>query len=242
VADDDQHFRFREARNTAVLTCTRVSEGHPVLWVTHDGDGDWQFLCGGDHSGESDDKPLLVCLENVVLRDPSLNELAAMCPLHSATRATPDAPWAIHDDMEDIVRDNIEEHGWHAMQVPGDEEGPGFVYTIGLYRTFKHPEIICLGLPLDVAHEAISTCVDYIRAGGALGDRSEFSDAFVDARCAFRSVLMKHYREHLGYARWFYEGDDFPVVQMLWPDSKGKLPTESGCAEPTVRAQPALWK
>jgi hypothetical protein len=40
--------------------------------------GDWQFLCGGDHSGESDDKPLLDCLENVVLRDPSLNELAAM--------------------------------------------------------------------------------------------------------------------------------------------------------------------
>jgi hypothetical protein len=103
--------------------------------------------------------------------------------------------------MEDIVRGNVEEHGWHAMQVPGDEEGPGFVYTIGRCRTFKHPEIICAGLPLDGAHQAISTCVDCIRVGGALGDGSEFSEAFVDARCVFRAMLMEHYREYLGYAR-----------------------------------------
>jgi hypothetical protein len=47
VAD---RFEFDEARNTMVFVCARVRDGAPVLWVSHDENGDWQFLCGGDHS------------------------------------------------------------------------------------------------------------------------------------------------------------------------------------------------
>jgi hypothetical protein len=53
-------------------------------------------------------------------------------------------------------------------------------------------------------------------------------------------MAKKHCREHLGYV-WYYDGPDFPVVQMIWPDSKGRLPGEVGRAESTVRVQTPLW-
>lgn len=227
--------------NTAVFICSRVRDGHPILHVSHDGDGDWQFLCGGEHADKEDDECLLSCLGCVLNRDPSLKELADMSPFRTATRDSPDVPWVIHDDMEDIVLANIEEHGWHAMMIPDDDEGPGFIYTIGLFRKYGHPELICVGLPSGVAHHALCNCARHIETGGKLLDGTDFRDAFEGARCTFRTMAKKHYREHLGYALWYYDGPDFPVVQMIWPDSGGRLPGEVGCAESTVRVQTPLW-
>jgi hypothetical protein len=235
-------FRFAVARNTAVMICGAVRDGRPVLFACRDADGDWQFLCGEDHPDGGDDKPLLVCIDHVVASDPSLNDLADMFPLHSATRAGRDAPWVVHDEMEDVVHRNIREHGWHAMKVPQDDEGPGFVYTIGFYRTWGHPELICVGLPLDVAHQALRACAAHVKAGGQLADADEFWGAFDNARCSFRTMVKQHYREYLGYARWYYGGDAFPAIQVLWPDSKGRLPVDDGCAESTVRGQVPLWR
>lgn len=103
-------FDFQEARNAAVFICKRVSEGAPVLWVSHDSDGEWQFLCGGaDHQGE--DQPLLVCLEEVVERDPSLNELAGMCTNHHAERDSLGLPWRVIDDSEAFIEKQVREGG-----------------------------------------------------------------------------------------------------------------------------------
>jgi hypothetical protein len=42
-------FKFRQERHLGVFTCKRVAEGAPILHVSHEEDGDWQFLCGGQH-------------------------------------------------------------------------------------------------------------------------------------------------------------------------------------------------
>jgi len=102
-----ERFEFSAARNTAVFICARVRDGAPVLHVTHDADGDWQFLCGGQ----------------VKLRP---------------------------------VRDRAS------------------------------------------------------------------------------------YDEHLGYAIWFYNGRQFPVLQLVWPDKTGRFPGEEGVAESLATLQPLL--
>jgi hypothetical protein len=43
---DGYGYRFTEAQNAAVFICHRVKEGHPILFVSHDDQGGWQFLCG----------------------------------------------------------------------------------------------------------------------------------------------------------------------------------------------------
>lgn len=42
-------FEFDEARTARVYVCDRVAGGTAILLVAHDSDGDWQFLCDGDH-------------------------------------------------------------------------------------------------------------------------------------------------------------------------------------------------
>jgi len=72
--------------------CDHVhSEGMPVLRVCHDRDGDWQFLCGGDHS---DSRPVIVCLGCALERNPDLEQIADLPLGWTAEREESLGPWA----------------------------------------------------------------------------------------------------------------------------------------------------
>jgi hypothetical protein len=43
-------FDFKVPHETVAFMCERIRDGAPVLFVSHDEEGEWQFLCGGDHS------------------------------------------------------------------------------------------------------------------------------------------------------------------------------------------------
>ena len=72
LLDRNSDFKFREERNSAVFTTRQVLEGLPILRVVHDADGSWQFLCDTPYD-EADLK--IVALEEIVKRDPTVNEL-----------------------------------------------------------------------------------------------------------------------------------------------------------------------
>ena len=70
----EAQWPFDDAVNTAAFTTTRVlRDGYPVLLVSHDQEGDWQFLCGTTNDSEDG---LIVCLGCAYQRDNSLGELA----------------------------------------------------------------------------------------------------------------------------------------------------------------------
>jgi hypothetical protein len=48
------------------------------------------------------------------------------------------------DLLDQSVIQHIEEHGWHVMYVHETDGLPGWSYSIGLYDSFRHPEIIIL--------------------------------------------------------------------------------------------------
>jgi len=97
-----ERFSFNAPGNTAVFICPRVRRGAAILYVSHERDGDWQFLCGGEHADATDDPASLACLECTVARDPSLNEVADLCEGFSAERERPGAEWVRHDAHEDF--------------------------------------------------------------------------------------------------------------------------------------------
>ncbi len=68
---------------------------------------------------------------------------------------------------EKLVKD-IEEHGWSCLCVDGESETgiPPFAYTVGLSVTTDFPELICIGLPPNVAHGIISSLVRYWKENG----------------------------------------------------------------------------
>ena len=50
-----------------------LNEGKPILYVSHDEDGCWQFLCGGHHSEEY---ARIVSLASILNIDASMSDLA----------------------------------------------------------------------------------------------------------------------------------------------------------------------
>lgn len=87
----DTEWPFDEPVNAAALTTTRVArEGHPVLLVTHDLEGDWQVLCGTTNNPED---ALIVCLGCAYQRDRSIGQLADLPPGWRAYRESVDQPW-----------------------------------------------------------------------------------------------------------------------------------------------------
>jgi hypothetical protein len=88
--DVGDEWPFDIAPNTAVLITRRVLEGHPILEVFHDPDGEWQFLCGSTVTREDG---RVACLACVVSQEPALAQLADTPIGWFARRPSPDQPW-----------------------------------------------------------------------------------------------------------------------------------------------------
>ena len=86
-------FPFSDKPNTAVITCLHVlNHERPILHVTHDEDGDWQFLCGEEHRV---DEARVIALDEAYELDRSVGKLAEMADGHSADRKDESSDWII---------------------------------------------------------------------------------------------------------------------------------------------------
>jgi hypothetical protein len=233
---------FDDPAETPAFVCRHVfARTAPILVVVHEGDGDWQFLCDQDHGESSGEQPEVMCLEDVLALDPAVAEIGRIGPGQTATRLSSRDPWQVHDDLEADILASIERVGWHVCVVSADDEGPGFAFSIGLFESFGHPELICFGPPPETLAALINAVGQAVRDGARFEDGSVSNDIIEGNGCAFRTMVKRAYRDFLGYALWFYDGDDFPVLQLVLPDRQGNFPWEQGASE-GIRALPALWE
>jgi hypothetical protein len=87
----ENEFKFKDSEDKAIFTCNHVLEGKPILYVTHDTDGDWQFLCGHDNHTEENAK--IISLKQVVELDNTVNDLYEMPKGVEAERDSVGAKW-----------------------------------------------------------------------------------------------------------------------------------------------------
>jgi hypothetical protein len=140
---------------------------------------------------------------------------------------------------EQLHRD-VREHGWHVVLIEADAEGPGFAFSVGLYETFGHAEVILFGLNVGVMHRLINAIGEQIRAGERYEHLHEADEVLESHNVCFRTVERRHYREYLGYALWFYQGDSFPALQCFWPDVESRYPWHPECSRAIAALQPIL--
>lgn len=151
------------------------------------------------------------------------------------------------DDRDRKLLADVQEHGWHVLGIQAGNGGPDFAYSIGLYQTFNHPELIVFGLDFGTMHTMINNVGDLVRAGHRFGDFDESDDVLENFSVSFRAVAQRHYQEHFGYALWFYHPHPFPVLQCVWPDAQHRYPWDE-CFNPNLASlQPlladvALWR
>ncbi len=144
------------------------------------------------------------------------------------------------DDHERKTIADVQNHGWHVLKVMEDDEGPAFAYTVGLYHSFGHPELIVVGLPIEVGHSVLNIAGESIRRGVRYAEGIR-SDEFLEGRaCTFRRMPESQYRHYLGWDLWFYDGNAFPALQMIWADQHGRWPWETSVDQGVRKQQPVI--
>lgn len=142
-------------------------------------------------------------------------------------------------EYEKKVIENIERDGWHCTGVLSDGVSPPFAYTVGLFHTFGFPELIIVGLPHQTAHPLLSDIVDLLLKGEL--DFNVPSDKVIKHFPVFFVKVEKaFYDSHLRSAEWFYEGDEFPAYQMVWPSEDGLFPWSPKASKTYLEMQPLL--
>ncbi len=129
------------------------------------------------------------------------------------------------EDNIEVVKDNIEKYGCHLTLIDEDNYLPAFVYSIGLFKKFGHPEIICFGLKTDVTASIINHACDLIKNGETFITGKLYRGFLEGYNIQFLQVDKEYYQNYVGYAGWFYDQTfDFPLLQLVWPDKQHNFP------------------
>jgi len=136
---------------------------------------------------------------------------------------------AQHDEeAKQAIVDNIEKFGCHLVLIEQDNYMPSFVYSIGLFKKFNHPEIICFGLKTDVMAAILNYVCDLIKQGEEITTGKLYQNFLQGYDIQFLKVDKEYYQDYLGYGGWFYDMTfDFPALQLVWPDKKHVFPWEN---------------
>jgi hypothetical protein len=104
LLDRNADFKFREPTNLGIFTTRQwLDLDQPILRVVHDHDGDWQFLTGDQVPSDV----RIVALEQLVLRDATLNEVFNLDYGEAADRSMVGSRWT-RSKVEEEEEDNDE--------------------------------------------------------------------------------------------------------------------------------------
>jgi hypothetical protein len=139
----------------------------------------------------------------------------------------------------------VEQFGW-AMETaaPHPETDPpiaGYAYTIGFPQAFGFPEVVLFGLQPAAARGLFDLVAQLLHDGTEIPLGVELNGLFDnELRCVFAPVDFDEFADMFPTATAWHRGAPFDVVQLLWPDRNGFLPTESGFDRRMVLAQPVI--
>jgi Domain of unknown function (DUF4262) len=121
---------------------------------------------------------------------------------------------------------NIEKFGCQVLSVALSEASPpGFSYTIGVYDTCGHPELIVVALPFQTAHALLNEAAGRLRRGIDL-TQGRHVEMVGEVDCEFRPVAPKWAKHLMLGANWFYRGTGYPVLQAVYPDLENRFPED----------------
>lgn len=230
---------------------------------------EWRFLCGSTGHGEADGQ--LVPLSDVVRRDPSAVEIVLHPRGTALERSGADGRWRTGagpvlfphrpsrrfpgldprfpprpgeplDAFDLEILADVAQQGFHVVAVAFEGEPIGHAFTVGLFRTWDHPELAIFGLPPEEAAGAVARAAGRVRDGERF-EAGESVEGIVKGRpVAFRGIVPRHLPANLGHAVWYHGGALFPALQGVWADGAGHFPWERWFPRELRDLQPCLFE
>jgi hypothetical protein len=144
------------------------------------------------------------------------------------------------EQLNTKLQNDIAKFGLQVMYVMEDETGPGFSYSIGLFESYQHPEIIIIGLKQELSHTLINNMAYDIKDGKTFRPSTFDADILDNFKCYITEVEKSNYDNYVGQAQRYYKGDEFPLLQCIYPTVKGIYPWEDEWPESIKELQPIL--
>ena len=139
------------------------------------------------------------------------------------------------------LHETISQYGWTSVSMPEGRKQPPWSYSIGLFETYKVPEVVVMGKERALMSAMLTNIHEAVKTGQTLSDGLELSNVWIDNNCVFRTVEQKHYTKYLPWAVDYYGHQDFPVLQLIWPDPFGYFPWQEGFDTRLGRFQQMLF-
>ena len=143
------------------------------------------------------------------------------------------------DDVTQLTVEQVEKHGWQVTMIPADEQGPGWAYTVGLWHTYRIPELAMFGLDIELMRGILDNLGRLAVDGRVLEPDQERSDV-ATVPVVLKDVDYRWYKAFFGTAIDFYGRPPFPYLQVVWPTRGGAFPWQPGGAA-LFSHQPQLW-
>jgi hypothetical protein len=136
------------------------------------------------------------------------------------------------DMMRDTIRQHIDQHGQHLMNITLTADDPpdarAFVYTIGNHERGL-PELLLIGPLKSYSAQIVNLLGDIQRKRGRPFDHNELVDygAALPARLVDAGRLgREEYAIQVGV---FYGTEEFRVLQIVFSDAEGRFPEDPDC-------------
>ncbi len=138
---------------------------------------------------------------------------------------------------------DVQKYGFSVLGVVGDQSGPHFTYTIGLYPTIM-PELIMFGIRPDGATTLFHQIVKKRKDEGMIFESGKTYEGISEKYpLYFHQVDREHYHRYvLAAIRWHNETREFPLYQVVWPDTASRFPWQANFEERFTKDQPLLFR
>ncbi len=149
------------------------------------------------------------------------------------------------DPLDQSYLDKIETYGHAVMSVADrvDEPTgePNFSYSTGAYESYGAPELIIFGLSSKMHHWMINEFYNRLQQGETFPLGEEVEGFLEGYPVVFVEASERAANDYMNFTRWYYEGEPFPVWQLVWPGvNSRKFPWEEDCPQEIIDAQPDL--
>jgi hypothetical protein len=134
------------------------------------------------------------------------------------------------------VEAEIVARGWHVTVV---EDTPRYAHTTGLTRSFAHPEILVIGLPITSIASVVDEVAQLVANGTVFKAHDVSHEVFEGLEATFREVPLVSVLDYCAAATAFY-GLPPKVLQLVWPDANGHWPWDWRADARAKLQQPVL--
>lgn len=156
-------------------------------------------------------------------------------------------PADFHISHTEKIEWMVEVNGWAIEVVPANTNCtppmPGYTYTVGFPAAVGFPEVAVFGLTPSAARGLLDLVADLRRDGTEIPLAVELAGLFDgDLRCVFAPIDLDEWGALFATAAAWHRSEPFDVVQLMWPDRQGFLPTEAGFEQRLCLAQPVIGR